>query len=161
MSPSSVMTVVERLIEGGGTLMRIIAIASVICCSLVSLAVAADAHAAIKKPTNIPAQALEPALQTLAKQRDLQLVYRSDVVGELRTGGATGELTAQEALQQLLGGTGLTLQYLDDKTVTIVASSAMEAAHSSARVTSGSNAAHGSTSATSTETSPRGGSIWN
>src|SRR5262249_33377479 len=33
---------------------------------------------------------------------------------------ATGQLTAAEALTQLLSGTGLTFQYLDEKTVTIV-----------------------------------------
>ncbi len=38
-----------------------------------------------------------------------------------RTSGATGSLTAVEALTQLLTGTGLTYKYLDDKTITILA----------------------------------------
>src|SRR5262249_17998231 len=42
------------------------------------------------------------------------------LVDKLHTQGATGELTADEALRDLLRGTGLTYKYLDDKTVTII-----------------------------------------
>lgn len=140
--------------------MRIFVLASAVCCSLVSFALATDAHAAIiRKPTHIPAQALEPALQTLAKEHNLQLVYRSDVVGELRTSGATGELTAQEALRELLSGTGLTLQYLDDKTVTIVAS-LPESKTSPAVPRAAAFQDARSSGAANTETPPRGGSLW-
>jgi len=38
----------------------------------------------------------------------------------VRTRGAVGEYTADEALTQILSGTGLTYRYLDEKTVTIV-----------------------------------------
>jgi iron complex outermembrane receptor protein len=40
-------------------------------------------------------------------------------VRDRRTGGAAGELTANEALTQLLAGTNLTFRYLNDRTVTI------------------------------------------
>ncbi len=100
--------------------MRIWVIASAICCAAAALASATEVDASIRKSTSIPAQALEPALHIFAKERDLQVVYRSEVVGNLQTAGATGELTANEALKQLLSGTGLTFQYLDDRTVTIV-----------------------------------------
>lgn len=138
--------------------MRNITIASVICCSLVGLAAADDAHAAIKKTTNIPAQALEPALQRLAKERDLQLVYRSDLVGELHTSGAVGDLTAQEALQQLLIGTGLALAYLDDKTVTLVQSNVRSDVAQAAPASG--TAVPAATHGAPVDASPGGGSFW-
>jgi hypothetical protein len=52
---------------------------------------------ATRQPTNITAQELGAALQTLATERNVQFVYRSEVVGEHRTGRATGNLTFDEA----------------------------------------------------------------
>jgi iron complex outermembrane recepter protein len=60
------------------------------------------------------------ALQLFAKDRSVQLVYRSDLVGDRHTSGAAGELTVEEALTKLLSGTGLTFQYLEDRGLTIV-----------------------------------------
>ncbi|WP_175597283.1 TonB-dependent receptor domain-containing protein [Peristeroidobacter soli] len=100
--------------------MRVMVSAALMCCATVGLASAQNAHAMMRKPTNISAQPLRPALQLLSKERDIQVVYRTDVVADLRTGGAVGDLTSEEALHQLLKGTGLTWRYLDDKTVTIV-----------------------------------------
>lgn len=74
----------------------------------------------MRQPTNIAAQELGAALQTLARERDVQIVYRSELVGEHRTGGAKGSLTFEEALTQLLHGTGLTFRYLAEKAITIV-----------------------------------------
>ncbi len=105
--------------------MRIVrACAPALLVAMASLAAAAQAATPLKQTITIPAQALEPALQTLAKQRNLQVIYRSEVVGELRTAGVTGQLTTREALRQLLAGTGLTYEYIDDNTVTITSSAA-------------------------------------
>jgi iron complex outermembrane receptor protein len=100
--------------------MRAAVLVTAICLSIVGLSFAADADAAMRRSVNIPAQGLGPALQTLAKDRDFQILYRSEVVGDLLTQGATGDLTPAQALEQLLRGTGLTYRYLDEKTVTIV-----------------------------------------
>lgn len=100
--------------------MRVMVFAAFMCCAIVGVASAEDAHAMIRKPTNISAQALHPALQLLSKERDIQVVYRTDVVADVRTAGAVGNLTPDEALEQLLKGTGLTYRYLDKKTVTII-----------------------------------------
>jgi iron complex outermembrane recepter protein len=121
MNPSYRMTeTIKSLTEGGGEFMRVALAVAVACFSLAGLTQAEDAEAAIRRPTDIPAQTLRPALQQLSKDRDLQLVFRTDVVGEIQTNGARGELTFEEALHQLLSGTGLTYRYLDDKTVTIL-----------------------------------------
>lgn len=70
--------------------------------------------------TNIEPQPLKPALQTLSAERKLQVVFLTDTVGNLRTAGAHGELTTDEALAQVLAGTGLTFKYVDARTITIV-----------------------------------------
>jgi outer membrane receptor protein involved in Fe transport len=104
--------------------MRVTAVATAICVSLVSLSVAQEVRAAIRKQTHIPAQPLEPALQALARVCDLQVVYRTEIVGQRLSEGVSGDVTADEALQKILSGTGLTYMYLDEKTVTIVPPSA-------------------------------------
>src|SRR5437868_980509 len=120
MSPSHHQTTATTsLIRGGGTLMRLSTAISAICLSMAALSAADDVQAAIKRQTNIPAQGLGPALQTLATERNFQLIYVSEAVNDLRTPGAVGELTSEEALQRLLMGTGLTFRYLDESTVTI------------------------------------------
>lgn len=113
-------TAAKSLIRGRGVLMRLSVVVAVACLSMTGLSMAGQAQAAIRKSTNIGAQGLAPALQLLAKERDVQVVYRSDLVGDRQTSGAVGELTIEEALTQLLSGTGLTFQYLEDKGITIV-----------------------------------------
>jgi iron complex outermembrane recepter protein len=100
--------------------MRVGLIATVVCLFVVGLAAAADVEAAIRKRTDIPAERLDQALQLLAKERGLAMAYRSDIVGDRQTSGASGNLTREEALTQLLSGTGLIYRFLDESTVTIV-----------------------------------------
>ncbi|MEJ0037811.1 MAG: TonB-dependent receptor [Gammaproteobacteria bacterium] len=99
--------------------MRTAVVASVICGSIVGLAVAEDVRAAVRKPIDIPPQPLGSALKTLATERGFQILFLSSVVGDARTEGARGELTPGEALGQLLTGTGLSFKYLDESTVAI------------------------------------------
>lgn len=73
-----------------------------------------------KLRTNIPAGALGPALRALAQELRFQIVYASRDVAKLKTDGAIGEYTPDEALQRVLAGTGLTYKHLDGSTVTIV-----------------------------------------
>ena len=97
-----------------------ITIATSVCLIFVGLAVAADAQASIRQPTNIPEEALGLALQALAKDHHVQVVYRSEVVRKVQTRGASGDLTMDEALTQILRGTGLSYRYVDERTVTII-----------------------------------------
>ncbi len=100
--------------------MRTAIVAAAICLSVAGLAAADQAGASIRRPTEIPAQSLGDALKALAKVRELQVLYFSDTVRGLRTRGASGELTMDEALTQILAGTGLTYRYIDKQTVTIL-----------------------------------------
>ena len=104
--------------------MRAVIVAAAISFSLGSLSLAQSAGAAMRMHTDIAPQPLGPALKVFAQTRDLQVLYFSGLVKDLKTGGAVGELTQDEALTQLLSGTGLTYRYVDQNAVTIVAASA-------------------------------------
>jgi outer membrane receptor protein involved in Fe transport len=67
-----------------------------------------------------PAVNLGDALRDLARVRHLQIVYVSAQAHNLQTRGAAGILSATEALQQLLAGTGLEFKFLDAETVEIL-----------------------------------------
>jgi iron complex outermembrane recepter protein len=113
-------------VMGGGELVRATLATAAACLCLVGITCANDVEAAIRRPTNIAPQELAPALQMLAKDRAIQLIYRSDLVKDQRTSGAAGDLTFDEALTQLLSGTGLTFRYLESNAITIVPLQAQE-----------------------------------
>lgn len=100
--------------------MRIAVVATSLCLFVVGLASATDAQAMVRQETSIPPQPLDNALRALARDRGFHIVYLPAVVNSLRTQGASGVFTRDEALTQLLSGTGLAFHYLDDDTVTVV-----------------------------------------
>ena len=87
---------------------------------LIGISHAQTAHASIRKTANIPAEELGSALETVAKDYDFQILYRTEIVKDLRTQGAVGSLSSDEVLTKVLSGTGLTYKYLDSSTVTIM-----------------------------------------
>ncbi len=100
---------------------------AVALCGLCTISFAAEpARASIRKDAKIPTEELGPALQTLAKDYDFQVLYRTEIVRDLKTHGAIGSLTSDEALTKVLSGTGLTYKYLDSQTVTIVPTTVTE-----------------------------------
>jgi iron complex outermembrane recepter protein len=100
--------------------MKIGLIGTTLCLCLVGISQAQTAHASIRKTTNIPAEELGSALETVAKDYDFQILYRTEIVKDLRTQGAVGSLSSDEVLTKVLSGTGLTYKYLDSNTVTIM-----------------------------------------
>ena len=50
------------------------------------------------RETNIPAQGLGPALELLAREFDVQIVFVSEDIDQLRTQGAVGKFTPEQAL---------------------------------------------------------------
>jgi outer membrane receptor protein involved in Fe transport len=100
--------------------MRVIVVGAAVGLSILGLAVAQNAAATIKRPVRIEAQGLETALKAFSHSSGLHVVYVSEDVSSRHTEGASGDLTRDEALSQILGGTGLTYRYLDDNTVTIM-----------------------------------------
>lgn len=101
--------------------MRLATITAAICFTMIGVAAATDAAAAMKKPTNIPAQGLVEALEFFSRDRGIQVIYLFDTVESVQTAGAVGEFTAEETLKQLLSGSNLSFRYLDEKTITVFA----------------------------------------
>lgn len=99
--------------------MHKVTMAAVACLSVMSLS-DAGADVSTRKPTHIPAQKLASALRTLAHDRQFYVLFAAQDIAGLQTQGVIGELTSQEALEQLLSGTGLTYRFVDDKTVNIL-----------------------------------------
>lgn len=121
--------------------MRIAVAAAVACLSLIGLSATVDAQASVKQFTNIPAQGLGAALQSLAQERKFHVVYASEEINPISTLGAVGDLTQDEALQRLLSGTGLTYRYLNKTTVTVYPADAARAMDGTAGTQSGGEAA--------------------
>jgi iron complex outermembrane recepter protein len=68
----------------------------------------------------IPAQSLARALNVFASQTGLALIYVSGVVRDQKSHAVPAGASAQEALTQLLQGTGLEFEYLTPRTVRIL-----------------------------------------
>ncbi len=75
-----------------------------------SISVAAYAMADSPRQINVPAGDLVTALESLARQADISVVYQAQQLAGLRTRGVSGNLTPQEAVTQLLKGTKLHLR---------------------------------------------------
>ncbi len=94
-----------------------------IALALQSAAVTATAQDTRVASEAIPAQPLDRALNDLSRQTGLQFVYNAQQAGNPRTRAMPAGLAPQQALEQLLDGTGLRYRYLNDTTVTIEARS--------------------------------------
>jgi iron complex outermembrane recepter protein len=86
---------------------------------MVTSAYLADARADTVVATAIPAQSLDAALGEFAHQTGLQLVYLSQVTRLQASKGSRAGLSAPAALTELLEGTGLSFQFLNERTVRI------------------------------------------
>jgi hemoglobin/transferrin/lactoferrin receptor protein len=82
--------------------------ASMMAMAVVMGAASVPARAeAARVAVDMPTQALGQALETLAGQSHIQLLYSADLVRGLTAPALKGDLTADEALRKLLSGTGL------------------------------------------------------
>ena len=79
----------------------------------------AQSAAATQSPLDfdIPAGSLDTALVRFGEYAGMRLLAASELTAGRNTGGVSGKLTAEQALQQLLAGTGLRWRYSDDGTV--------------------------------------------
>jgi iron complex outermembrane receptor protein len=78
---------------------------------------AAAAHA---ENFNIPSGDLKAALDTYAKQTGVALVVSGDAIRGVRSRGAKGELSADDALMRILDGTGFAVHHNSASAITIV-----------------------------------------
>jgi len=80
---------------------------------------AAPARAGDSMPAVAP-QPLANALEGIARQASLQLIYSSSLSNGVNSPGSPAGLTWRESLHEVLKGTGLTYQLVNEHTVTIL-----------------------------------------
>jgi iron complex outermembrane recepter protein len=78
-----------------------------------------EAQASRTTNFDIAAQPLGQALQAFGRQSGLQIAVDSAAVAGKTTGGVSGTMTAEQALRQLLSGSGLTYQFTSASAVTV------------------------------------------
>ena len=66
---------------------------------------------------DLPAQSLDQTLTRFADQADLHLLYTTSDVAGLSSAGLHGAFSVEEALNQLLAGSGMSWQFSDARTV--------------------------------------------
>jgi iron complex outermembrane receptor protein len=67
----------------------------------------------------IPAQDLSAGLMAFAKQTGIQVVFKSEDLAGLKTGGLLGEMSAEEGLRRLLEPAGLSFRFATDTSVVV------------------------------------------
>lgn len=97
---------------------------------LAILASAADAQAVTE--WDLPKQPLAKSLRDIAAQTESNIIFDKKLVNGQLAQPLKTKASAEQALSQLLEGTGLTYRHLDDKTVTIQLASADPLATTSA-----------------------------
>lgn len=85
------------------TKIRLHVAAALACVSVV-------AFAGEPRDISIPAGALAPALESLAKESGLMLIFRPEDLRGVRTQGVNGKLSPEEAVAKLISGTALTMK---------------------------------------------------
>lgn len=84
---------------------------------LAILATAADAQAVTQ--WDLPGQPLAKSLRAIAAQSESNIIFDRKLVNDQLAAPLKTTASAEQALSQVLEGTGLTYRHLDDKTVTI------------------------------------------
>lgn len=90
-------------------------------CATLGFLVFARAEASEKLSHDIAAQPLTQALSEFANQTGLQLIYVSEIAAKQASNGASRGLAAPDALRRLLADTGLHFEFLNERTVRILA----------------------------------------
>src|SRR5262245_66088059 len=81
----------------------------------------AMAHTASELTASIAPQPLAQALSEFSAQTGLQVFYVSEIAAQQVSKGASRGMPVRVALERLLDGTGLEFQFLNERTVRIVA----------------------------------------
>ncbi|MEJ1964633.1 MAG: TonB-dependent receptor [Gammaproteobacteria bacterium] len=68
----------------------------------------------------LPPQPLADALDSFAQRTGLQLIYSAALAKNVMSQGAAGGQSAEQVLRDLLRGTGLTFEFVNDRTVTLM-----------------------------------------
>jgi iron complex outermembrane receptor protein len=96
-------------------MLKTMTVRTTIAAILAGLSMSAHAIADAARPINVPAGDLVTALESLAKQADIELVYQAEQLRGIHTDGVNGTYEPKEAVSLLLKGTQLTIR-TDDAT---------------------------------------------
>src|SRR5262245_7358823 len=91
-------------------------LASICCIPMVSVL---HAGSVATLPADIAPQPLAQALAAFSKQTGVQFGYVAELAATLESKGAHATVSAADALTQLLDGTGLKFEFLNERTVRI------------------------------------------
>lgn len=85
----------------------------------------ADAQYTTSQPAgavnvSVPAGPLESGLLSLGRQTNLRMLYPSNLTAGRRTAGVNGQMSPQQAVTQLLAGTGLRASFTGQNTVQVL-----------------------------------------
>jgi len=75
---------------------------------------------AATRPASVPPGPLTEALNRIAAQTGLQILFDAQLANGRTTRGAQGSLTARQALSEVLSGTGLTARFTGSNAATVV-----------------------------------------
>ncbi|QXI30807.1 TonB-dependent siderophore receptor [Pseudomonas vanderleydeniana] len=93
-----------------------------------SLLFALSAHAQDQVELDLPGSRLDQALNALARQSSVQILFASDIAQGRTTQPLKGSFTPQQALERLLDNSGLQPQVKDERTFVIVPAGTPQAA---------------------------------
>ena len=79
----------------------------------------AQAKATTRMDFAIPAQSVKSAMALFARQSGIQILFPYDKVEGMRTRAVAGRMTADEALQRMLAGTGLKINHAGSKGIAL------------------------------------------
>jgi iron complex outermembrane receptor protein len=91
-------------------MLKVIMTRSALIAFACSLSFVAHAYAVDPKPITVSAGDLTIALESLAKQAHVELVYQTEELKGMHTNGVSGSLTPHDAVTKLLEGTSLTVR---------------------------------------------------
>jgi hypothetical protein len=96
----------RRAARKRGTVAAIAPITAVVC----ALCLSANAFASPSRVINIPPGELATALDSVAQQAGVELLFQPDQLAGIHTNGVVGMMTARQAVRRLLEGTSLQLR---------------------------------------------------
>ncbi|MEJ8472495.1 TonB-dependent receptor [Roseibium algae] len=94
-------------------------VSTAICITAVSTSSTVFAQGVETRSFSVPAGTLGDALAAFGRQAGLQVSYLSGVVEGRSSAGLSGSATKEQALARLLGGSGLSYRFSNDKSVVI------------------------------------------
>jgi iron complex outermembrane recepter protein len=112
-----------------------VTVASIIAASLLPVGMSTAQRAAMPEPStartqiDIPSQPLADAIQAVARQTNFNILVDPRLVAGRHSPPINRLLSVDQALSQLLDGTGLTVKFVDEKTITLIDPAARTTSH--------------------------------